>query len=209
MRWVIPWATRGVSRRWAFDLTPYQPLIVSHVVVQLAPLLVGLIGAFLLLETREDRTVKALLVSPVPLRSYLLGACTVMVLGATFVVVLEALVIGIGLPPGPALVASGLTGGLAAPVFALMVSALASNKTEAFAYLKVLGVAPLLVSGSYFIPEPLQWLTAVYPPYLAAKAYWVAEAGGSSWPLWLTTGVALSSAWIWVAMRLFLRAARR
>ncbi len=209
MRWVIPWVTRGVASRWGFDLTPYYGLIVSHVVIQLAPLLVGIIGAFLLLETREDRTIKALLVSPTPLSAYLFWGSVVMVTASTLLVVVEAPIIGVGLPPWPALMASGAAGALAAPLYALGVAAIASNKTEAFAYLKVVGTAPLLVSGAYFLSEPLQWIAAVYPPYLAVKAYWIAEAGGSGWAPWVLGSLVVGGAWIAVAARLFTRAARR
>ena len=209
MRWVIPWARRGVASRWAFDLTPLYGLLISHFVIQLAPLLIGVIGAFLLLESREERTIKALLVSPVPLHGYLLWGCGVMVAASTLLVVIEAPIIGLGLPPWPALVATGIAGSLIAPVFALSVAALADNKTEAFAYLKVLGVLPLLVSGSYFLAEPLQWVAVVYPPYLAAKAYWIAEAGEAGWPLWTLAAGVVSAVWISGSMRLFIRAAHR
>ena len=70
MRAVIPWATTAIAVNWNFDLTPYHPLIVSHLTVQLAPLVPGIVGGFLLLESREEGTVKALLVSPSPLFGY-------------------------------------------------------------------------------------------------------------------------------------------
>ena len=209
MRWVIPWVTPGIEGRWGFDLTPYYALVVSHIVVQLAPILVGILGAFLLLESREDRTIKALLVSPLPLSTYLRWLGCVMIVTSTVLTVVEGLIIGLGLPSLPALVAVGLVGALTAPLIALAVAGLAGNKTEAFAYLKIIGVAPLLLSGTYFLSEPLQWVAAVYPPYWAVKAYWVAEAGGHGWALWLFGGVLVASVWIAWSIRLFTRAARR
>jgi fluoroquinolone transport system permease protein len=209
MRWVIPWVARGVDSRWDLDLTPYYALIVSHVVIQLAPLLVGIIGAFLLLESREQRIIKALIVSPLRVSSYLLWLSGAMVCASTIIVAAEAPIIGVGLPPWPALMASGVTGSLAAPAFALGVAAFAANKTEAFAYLKIIGTVPLLASGAYFLAEPFQWIAAVYPPYLAVKAYWVAEAGGSGWPLWIAGGALTSSMWIVALQRSFVGSARR
>jgi len=208
MRWVIPWVTRGVSSRWGFDLTPLHPLIVSHIVVQLAPLLVGVVGAFLLLESREERTIKAVLVSPLPLRSYVAWSSGVMVAASALLMVVEAPIIGTGLPGTGALLATAVVGSLFAPAIALGVAGAASNKTQAFAYLKVVGVAPLVVSGSYFLTEPLQWVAVVYPPYLAVKAYWIAAAGGGSWPSWLVGGTFASAAWGLLAARLFARSAR-
>jgi len=209
MRWAIPFITAGVARRWGFELSPYHPLIVSHIVIQLAPQLVGIVGAFLLLESRADRTIKALLVSPVPVTSYVLVLCAAMLLTSTLLTLVEGAVIDIALPSWPALIATGFAGAFAAPVFALFVASVASDRTEAFAYLKLCGVAPLIPSGSYFLAEPLQWFAAVYPPYWAVKAYWLAEAGEGGWILWVLGGLALSAIWIAFLVRLFLRAARR
>jgi fluoroquinolone transport system permease protein len=208
MRWVIPWVTPRIEGRWGVDLTPYYALIVSHIVVQLASILVGILGAFLLLESREDRTIKALLVSPLPLSTYLWWLGCAMVLTSAALTVVEGLIIGLGLPSYPALVATGMVGALTAPLIALAVAGLASNKTEAFAYLKIIGVAPLLLSGTYFLAEPIQWVAAVYPPYWAVKAYWVAEAGGRGWAMWLLGGGLVASIWIAWSVRLFARSAR-
>lgn len=208
MRWLLPAITRGIDSKWDFDLTPYHPLVVSYLIVQLAPLCPGIIGAFLLLESREDGTVRALLVAPYPFTSYLAVACTVMAAIAATLTVIQFVVIGLALPPGPALIGSALAGSLAAPLLALLVATVARNKIEAFAYMKLFGVGPLLATGAYFLPEPTQWLAALYPPYWASKAYWVAQAGGDLWPLWVSGGLICSAAWLLLLPKLFLRAAR-
>ena len=64
MRWLIPAITSRLMTESDFDLTLYHPLLVSYFIVQIAPLLPGLIGGFLLLESREDGTVKASVPSP-------------------------------------------------------------------------------------------------------------------------------------------------
>lgn len=209
VRWALPFVGSGVRDRWGIDLGPYYPLIVSHVVVQLAPLLVGIVGAFLLLEGRESHTVKALLVSPVPLGTYVLTLSVPMVLLSTLLTLVEGAIIGVGLPPWPALIVTGVGGALAAPMFALFVAAVADDKTQAFAYLKVCGVAPLIPTGSYFLAEPTQWLAGLYPPFWAVKAYWLAEAGEGGWYLWALAGLVMAAIWLALASRLFLRAARR
>lgn len=209
MRWLIPLLTEGVASQWDFDLTPFHPLLVSHFVVQLAPLVPGIIGAFLLLESREDGTVKALLVAPIPLLSYVSLVCGVMCVTAATLTVVLALIIGIALPSFPAIIAAGLAAAPGAPIVALLVAAIANNKVQAFAYLKLFGLGPMIASGAYFVPEPLQWLAAIYPPYCASKAYWVAEADGTVWPIWILAGLVGSAIWVMVLQRQFLRAARR
>ena len=209
LRWALPWVAGEVDSRLRFDLLPYYPLIVSHIVVQLAPLLGAIIGGFLLIEGREDRTLKALLTSPVPLPVYLSVLCSVLIAGSAVLIVLESSIIGLALPPALALLGATAAGAPAAGGLALVIATLAGSKTEAFAYMKIVGLGPVAASGFYFVPEPWQWLAAVYPPYAASKAYWVAEAGGDSWWLWVVVGLVGSAMWFPVLTRWFLKAARR
>lgn len=209
MRWAIPWITTEVTTAWDFDLTPYHPLIVSHFVVQLAPLVPGIVGGFLLLESREEGTVKALLVAPAPLPSYVAVLSFVMCVTSALLTVAASALIGLRLPPWPALIAVSLAAAPAAPMFALLVAAVSNNKVQAFAYLKLFGAGPMIAVGAYFLPEPWQWLSAIYPPYCASKAYWVAEAGGSTWPLWVLVALVISAVWFGVLQRAYLGVARR
>lgn len=209
MRWILPAITSGIATEWKFDLTPYHPLLVSHFIVQLAPLVPGIIGAFLLLESREDGTVKALLVSPNPLTSYLAVVCGVMFVTALALTIVQGAIIALALPSWPGLIAVGLAAAPWALIFALLTAAVSDNKVQAFAYMKLFGIGPLIATGAYFLPEPWQWLAAIYPPYCASKAYWVAEAGGSQWPLWILGGLVGSAVWVRVLQRLYLRGARK
>jgi fluoroquinolone transport system permease protein len=209
MRVAIPWMTGQIASSWDFDLTPFHPLIVSHFTVQLAPWIPGIVGGFLLLECREDGTVKALLVSPTPLRTYVSVACAVMFVIALAAIMAAAVLIGLRLPPWLPLVAVGLTAASAGPAVALLIASISDNKVQAFAYLKLFGIGPVMASGGYFLPERWQWLAAIYPPYCASKAYWLAEAGGSQWPLWVLGGLVGSAIWLRVLHRLYLKAARK
>ena len=130
MRWLLPEITSGIAVDWDFDLTPYHPLLVSYFIVQLAPLIPGIVGAFLLLESREDGTVKALLVSPNPLTSYISVVCVVMFVTAVTLTVAQGAIIALALPSWPALIAIGLAAAPAAPMFALSIAAFANNKNN-------------------------------------------------------------------------------
>ena len=209
MRWAIPWIAAELAARISFDLTPYYPLIVSHILLQLAPMLGCILGGFLLLEGREDRTIKALLVSPVPFSAYLCVLCIVLFVGTTLLTLVEGAIIGIALPPWLALIGATLAAAPAGLAMAFFVAAFADNKIEAFAYMKFCGVAPLIPTASYFLPEPWQWITAIYPPYWASKAYWVAEADGNVWPFWVLGGLVTSAIWVLLMGRMFLKAARK
>ncbi len=209
VRWALPWASSEVAARFGFDLTPYYPLIVSHFVIQLAGLLAGILGGFLLLESREDGTLKALLVSPVPLSAYVAVLSAAMVALSVALTLVEGAIIALGLPPWPALIGAAVAGAPAAPGLALFIAAVADNKTEAFAYMKICSLGPVLASGVWFLSEPWQWAAAVYPPYWASKAYWMAETGSGSWPFWMVGGLIVSALWLVVLLRSFSKAARR
>lgn len=209
MRWLLPAITADLASEQNFDLAPYHSLVVSYLILQLAPFVPGIIGGFLLLESREDGTVKALLVSPNPLTSYVSVVGVVMFVTSVVLTVAQGAIIGLALPPWPALIATALAAAPASAIWALSIAAFANNKVQAFAYLKLFGLGPALVLGAYFLPEPGQWLAAIFPPFCASKAYWVAEAGGSQWPLWVLAGLIGSAVWFVVLQRLYLRAARR
>lgn len=206
---VLPEISAGLARDSDFDLTPYHSLIVSHLIVQTVPLVPGIVGGFMLLESREDGTVKALLVSPNSLTSYVAVMSVVMSVAALALTLAEGALIAFALPSWPALVAVGLVAAPGGPILALLIAAIANNKLQAFVYMKLFGLGPMLVVGAFFAPAPWQWLAAIYPPYCASKAYWVAEAGGSEWPLWVLVGLISSVAWLGVLRRLYLNAARK
>ena len=130
------------------------------------------------------------------------GFSCVLVLTATGVILAEAALIGLGLPPWPALLAIALVGGSGAPLVALYLATFPDNKVEAFAHMKLVSVAGAVPLGAYFLPLPWQYLACLFPPFWAAKAWWVAEAGGSSWPLWLLGGALTTGALlVWLSGR--------
>lgn len=210
MRWILPRVASALRSRSDFDLEPLYPLLVSYFAVVLAALAVGVVGGMLLLETREDRTVRALLVSPLPLRSYVSGYCTVLTLLAAVVTVGEAAVIGLGLPPGRALVPVALVGGLGAPAIALYLATFAGNKIEAFAQMKLVGAAGLVPLGAWLIPLPWQYAACLFPPFWAVKAWWLAESGSgaAAWASCLVGGAVFSAAILNALTRRFHRVSR-
>ena len=203
MRWILPWTARAVRRRWGFELEPYFPVIVSYLLLVLGAIMVGMIAGFLLLESREERSIRALLVSPVSLRAYLGGASVVLTLIAGGVILVEGALVGLGLPPWPAFVLIALVGGSSAPLWALFLATFADNKVEAFVLMKFVGLGGLIPVGAAFLPLPWQYVACLFPPFWAVKAWWVAAAGGSGWAWWLLGGVAISTVALFALSRRF------
>jgi fluoroquinolone transport system permease protein len=209
LRWILPWIDRVVASRWGLDLVPYHPLIVSYFAAVLSALAVGLVGGLLLLESREDGSVVALALSPLPLDAYVATASAILSIVAAGLILLESLLIGLGLPSWGPLLATAVVGGLFAPLVALYVASFASNKLEAFALLKLLGLIGAVPLAAYFLPTPWQYLGGLVPPYWALKAWWVAEAGGRAWSLWLAGGALTSGALVAYLVRRVGREATR
>ena len=96
-----------------------------------------------------------------------------------------------------------------APVIAFFLAGFASNKVEAFAIMKILGLTGMLPIGAWFLPEPWQWVSGLYPPSLICKAWWVAEEGGALWPVWLLASGPVTGVYLALSGRRFLRVAAR
>jgi fluoroquinolone transport system permease protein len=205
----IPWLTRGVQTRWSFDLVPYHPLLTSYLAVILGAVMIGFIGGFLMLESREEGTIRALMVAPLAMGHYLAVLAMGLMGAATVLGLVQALIIGVGIPPLPQLFVSTLLVAPLAPLTAFFLASFADNRVEAFVQGKLVSFAGVVVAGAWFVPEPWQFLVGIFPPYWGAKAYWVAEAGGSAWGVSLVAGVVTSVVWLWVLGRHFHTVARR
>ena len=179
MRWGVPWLTTGVQTRWSFDLVPYHPLITSYLAVLLGAVMIGIIGGFLMLETREERTVRALLVSPLSTTHYLVIMSGVMMCLAVGVSLLQAFIIGVGLPDFVPLLASAALVSPMARIVAFFLAAFADNRVEGFVQEKFERTMGAVAAGAWIVPEPWQFREGIGPPYRGVKANWVAVARGS------------------------------
>ncbi|MEO1370288.1 MAG: hypothetical protein AAFX50_24155, partial [Acidobacteriota bacterium] len=131
LRVAIPWITREVWVRWAFDLEPYFVLIGGHIAMVVPAVTVSILGGFLVLETREEGVLRALQTSPVPVRRYLLGFAGAASLLTAALALVHAALIGLAPPAWAALVAIALAAGSASPPQALFLAAASKNKVEA------------------------------------------------------------------------------
>ena len=190
----------------------YFPLALAYFSLFDGPLLVGFIFGFVVLDEKEDRTLDAMAVTPVALVDYMLWRSLLSWALGFGVTLAQMLFVGPALEQ-PGTDAAALPGvlplinlcalaGLGAPLFMLFLSATASDKVQGFAMAKFIGLGGLLILVGWFLPSPLDWLPALFPPYLVAKAYWLSlstgmgsgiggDARASSLSLWLSAAAAL------------------
>ncbi len=204
MRFLLPFISEQVAAHVA--LSDYYPLIVSYLFIAMTPVLVGAVVGFLLLDERDEQTLKALMVTPLPMSTYLLYRITAAMLLSVGLVLLVVPLVGVGQVPFLPLLLTSVVSAMAAPLTALFFVGFAENKVQGFAMMKIIGVLGLAPVVAYFIPTPWQdVLGLLFPAYLPIKAFWVISAGGALWWLYLLLGVLLQGGLLKLLMDRFSR----
>lgn len=205
VRYLTPMFTEMLARRYDFDLVPYYPLVLTAFLVLTSVIVVGGLGALLVLDEVDAGTLVALRVTPVPLIEYLGYRAATVIAVTTIYVIATTSLSGI-LEPSvlSALVPIGLMSGLTAVVCLLLIIAVAGNKIQGLAMVRAIG---MVIAGlpcvPWFIDSGWNLAFGVLPPYWAAKAFWVASAQGVWWP-YVVAGVAYNGLVVWVLFRRFI-----
>lgn len=208
VRWGVPALTVKLRASAGFDLQPYYPLVVSFVVLAV-PTISGVIIGFLLLDQRDDQTLTALRVTPLPLRSYLAyRIATPIALGAVATLVALPLtgLLQIGFV---AMLAVTLEAALLAPLYAVILATFATNKVQGFALAKGAGVLMWPAILAYFVDSSWQIACGVSPLYWPAKLYWVLDAGEPNAWIYFIAGIGYQSLLLALLMRHFNRTIQR
>ncbi len=201
-RFGVPIVSSWLIERYAFDLTPYFPLLMSFLVL-MVPTLIGTVVGFLLLDQREDRTLTALQVTPLTVEAYLLYRTAVpMALSVAMTVVIIALADLVTMGLIPALLAALHTAPLA-PLYALFVGAFAANKVQGFALMKAAGVLAWPPMLAYFVTSDWQVAFGLDPLYWPVKIFWMLEGGEPGAWLYYIVGLAYQSALVVLLLRRF------
>ena len=201
---LVPRLTDTLARRYDFDLVPYYPLAITALLLLTSIIIAGGLAAFLVLDEIDAGTLTALRVTPVPLSTFFAYRAATVVVVTTIYVVTTMSFSGI-LRPGlvPALIPIGMVAGLSAVVTLLLIVAVASNKIQGIAMVRVLGI---LIAGlpclPWFVDSAWNLAFGVLPPYWAAKAFWVANDHGTWWP-YLLGGIVYNLAIAWPLFRRF------
>ncbi len=200
MRWLIPWVATGLMD--TFDITPYYLFLASFFGLIIMPDLAGSLVGLLLLDERDEKTLTALLVTPMPITTYVVYRIITPTLISFVGILVLVPLIGIEVPPLGSLVVLALSASLGAPIFTLLLASLAKNKVEGIAIMKGMGVLLLAPMIAWFVPEPWQWLLGIFPTFWSAKAYWLAVAGESY--LWVAAvGAVYAVGVVWLLLRRF------
>lgn len=203
-RYLVPWAQEAVLYQFGFDLQPYYILLMSFGLIESAPVMFGIVIGFLLLDERDDQTIKALQVTPMSLNNYLGYRILIpMLMGIVLTLAAYPLAGMIPLATGKVLLTAVLAAPLA-PIYALFLVIVAKNKVQGFALMKASGTLMLLPLIAYFIPSNWQYAFGFMPTYWPAKLYWTLQSGQTAniVPI-LLAGFLVHALYLWLMARRF------
>ena len=160
-------------------LPQYHALIMGGYLMT-APGMIGFVIGFLLLDERDAGTTRALRVTPMPFRNYLLYRLLGPLLIGTIATIAGYPLTGLAPLPLWTLLPIAAVGASVAPMLAFALGAFASNKVAGFAVVKILNAVNLLPIAAYFIPLPWQLGAGLFPTYWPMRALWSAVAGEPS-----------------------------
>ena len=191
------------------SLSDFYPLIMAFMALFGGATIVGFIFGFVLLDEKDDNTIKAMLVTPVPFNHYIMFR-----VGAPALLAFLA-VVGVMLCANQAqvplwqllLIAAGTS--LAAPITSLFLVIFAENKLQGFLYGKFISLVGWIIILGWFVVEPWQWLLGLFPPFLISKAYWMALQGDSLWWMVLVVGSLMQMGLIYWLLQAFNKVAYR
>ena len=204
-RLAVPVLAQQISAATGLGISAYQAAIMSGALLLITPTVCGLVVGFLLLDLRDDRTLAALQVTPLPPRVYLayrLAAPMLLSLAMTVAAFPLAGLAGAGIA---AVLLAALTAAPFAPLVALGLATYAENKVQGLALLKGCSVLLIAPIAAIFVPKPWQWALGLAPTFWPAQLYRALDMGEPSWWIYLLAGLAYQGLLLAALLRRFQR----
>ncbi len=171
-RFLVP----AIERQWSLNLIPYYHVVLAGLVLTAARI-AGAVAGFSILDDRDDNILLAVKVAPMSLEAFIglkmAMVCLLSFAGGVFVLWFARL---LPLGWGTILSVSAL-GALGAPLAAMQINCLASNKIEGFAMVKGLNILVVVPIVALFMHGAKEFLFAFEPGFWPAKALAVAVLG--------------------------------
>ncbi len=204
-RLVVPILAEQIGAAIGFDLAAYQAPIMSGALLLITPTLCGLVVGFVLLDQRDDRTLAALQVTPLPPRTYLAYRMATPLLLSLVMTVVALPLAGLADAGIAAVLLAALAAAPLAPLVALALATYAENKVQGLALLKGASVFMIVPIAAIFVPVPWQWALGIAPTFWPARLYWALSAGEPDWWIYLLAGLAYQALLLAALLRRFER----
>lgn len=205
MRLVLPSIIAQIDPWLPWTLADFYPPLMGYMALLLVPYLWGILVGFLLLDQRDDRTLHALQATPLSLDGYLRYRLLLPTLLSMVTIPLTLPLTGlVNLEPGAYLLLA-LGAAPQAPLAALALAALARNKVQGLALMKVANVVLLPPLIAHFLPSGWQWPFLLVPTTWSARLLWEIQAGGTHAWFYLVGGLLYQTLLLWWLARRFER----
>lgn len=185
-----------------FDITEHYMFIASFI-IQIAPLLLGVVIGFLVVDERDENILLVISVSPLSKSGYL--AMRIMIpailsIGYTYAILA---IFGYNTWNPVWVFPIALMSGLAAPFGALFMPAFAKNKVEGLALFKLFSGIIVASFIAYIIPDPWCFFAGILPNFWITKAFLYHLTPGWEYGLLLLGGFVMHIIWISALLWLF------
>jgi fluoroquinolone transport system permease protein len=204
-RFILPVLIGRLEETLRIGLGGFYPVIAGYALLITAPVMCGMVIGFLMLDERDDRTLFALRVTPLPLSGYLAWRLSLPMFLSVFITIVAFSVAGLERPGIPRVLLSALAAAPLAPLMALSLATFAKNKVQGFALVKALSVFQMAPLFAYFIHSDWQAAFGIIPTYWPAKSLWNFQQDEQTAWLYLVAGLAYQSLLLAALLRRFNR----
>ncbi len=161
------------------DIGPHYTPLMSYALLLIAPMLAGVVIGFLLLDLRDDGVLAALQVGPPRLGGYLRYRLALPTLVGLLLTPALFLIAGLSVGGPMELALAALGAAPVASLYALLLGAIAQNKVQGIALMKLSGLLFILPALSRYVPDIWQLPLALVPTYWPAHLLWALQSGTS------------------------------
>lgn len=201
---VLPVAAAVTMDRLSADLTVHYPFIIS-MTFPFVPMLVGMLAGLMVLEDLDENMLAYFAVTPVSKAGYLVYRLTVPVFLSFSLTLVMVWIIGLVPVNYPKLVLVLLMASLEAPMMALFLGAIASNRIEGLALTKAFGIFLLAPLPGYLIESPWQLAAGVLPPYWVSRSFLSGMEGSPLFGIFIAAGLLVHAVYIYPLLGRFNR----
>jgi len=201
----LPYLDGPLQQGFGIGAAEIAPILGAGLLM-LAPSCAGIVVGFLLLDERDLHVMSAIRVTPCPPSIYLARRLFWPCLVGVAVGLVSYAASGLPHVPPPALLMVSVVASLAAPAMALTLGALAGNKVQGLALLKVANAIGLVPVLAFFLQDPWRYVAVILPTAWPVLGYWHALEG-KDYVLDCLGGVVFMSLLIAALHRLFERKA--
>ncbi len=201
-RFLWPWVVTRVQAQTGLDLRPYAPLIYGYLVL-MCPVIYGMVVGFLLLDERDDHTLTALQVTPLPLIHYAAYRMSLPALMGVVMTPFALVLIGAPEVSLAGMLLAALAAAPLAPMTMFFLAVYAANKVQGLALIKASGVFLIIPLAAWFVPMPWQIAFGLMPTYWPVKVYWALAAGELGAWFYAVAGLCLQLVLVYGLLRRF------